>query len=182
MWEVGFEPGYDLVTWTAEGVGNPGGMSSDVRGLVLWGEGLWLQESVLTGQTKHWVLLGRSMDPVCPYLNNIITCRWNILGGMQKRKIIINIGCFLGFFFGSLKATLLLFVYDRGDIPYTDIPYQLVTWFTADIMIVLLHCETNATHSTCISICTHACRFESVRKSALTCNKFCFISAMSCVD
>ncbi|KAK0137951.1 hypothetical protein N1851_025827 [Merluccius polli] len=38
-------------------------VSSDVHGLVLWAEGLWFQETIVTGQAVHWVLLRRTMYP-----------------------------------------------------------------------------------------------------------------------
>lgn len=57
------------LTRTAEDHGNPRGMPPDVYGLVLFGEGLWFKEPILTGQTEHRILLARPMNPVSSNLN-----------------------------------------------------------------------------------------------------------------
>lgn len=57
------------LTRTAEDHGNPRGMPPDVYGLVLFGEGLWFKEPILTGQTEHRILLAGSMNPVSSNLN-----------------------------------------------------------------------------------------------------------------
>lgn len=64
-------------TWAGEDIGEKHRVSIDIDGLVFKAKGLFLQESILTGQTKHWVLLRRSMDPICTNLDNTITCKSN---------------------------------------------------------------------------------------------------------
>lgn len=57
------------LTRTAEDHRDPRGMSPDVYGLVLFGEGLRFKESILTGQTEHRILFTGSMNPVGSNLN-----------------------------------------------------------------------------------------------------------------
>ena len=61
------------VTWTAEPVGYKGRSFINSLGLVLFSEGLWVQEAIVPGQTKHWVLLRWAVDVSRTYLCDGIT-------------------------------------------------------------------------------------------------------------
>ena len=63
-----------IITWTAEPVRHPGRVSFDVHRLVLRKESLRFQEAVISGQAEHRVPLRRTVNPVSPYLDDIITC------------------------------------------------------------------------------------------------------------
>ena len=63
-----------ISTWTAEPVRHPGRVSFDVHRLVLRKESLGFQEAVISGQAEHRVLLRRTVNPVSPYLDDVITC------------------------------------------------------------------------------------------------------------
>lgn len=72
--ETGIECQSSLVsTWAAEPIGNPWRPFVTIYGLVFLSEGHRIQEPIVTGQTKHRVLLTWSMDITCTHLCNTIT-------------------------------------------------------------------------------------------------------------
>lgn len=62
-----------LFTRAGEPVWYPWWVTSYSQVLVLRSQALWVQQSVLSGQTEHWVSLRRTMDPVSANLYDVIT-------------------------------------------------------------------------------------------------------------
>lgn len=75
-------------TWTAEDHRNPRGMSADVYGLVLFGEGLRFKESILTGQTEHRIVFAWSMNPVGSNLNDFTPLTVKIRENKSKNSLV----------------------------------------------------------------------------------------------
>lgn len=86
-----------LVTWTAEPVGDQGRIFIHVYGLVLWSEGFWRQEVIVTRQTKQWVLLRWAMDVSRTNLCNSATCQ-------RKTSLCVQL---VGFWFSDSVKTKL---------------------------------------------------------------------------